>query len=145
MLYREQLESMGCSTPGCDHSAHDGPLFLHARCHTGAKTRASYEGGVLTITCAVCKAVVAQIAVADEAELPYHPQAGATRNFPKGTVRPDDEGELAMAITVDREHDRIHLDLGSKPISWISMTSGEARGFAELLREKARQLDGLDL
>jgi len=63
-LTREELDKMTCAGCHGDEHAH-GPLFLHARCHMHAGTFASYLNGVLTVTCAKCKKLVAKIAVAE--------------------------------------------------------------------------------
>lgn len=78
-------------------------------------------------------------------EEPEGERLGATGNFPLGQIGPSDQGELAVAVAVDRRNNRIHMDLGPSPIKWISMTTAEARAFADALRGKARELDGLDL
>ena len=71
--YRADLDRLaagGCQSPGCDHSAHDNTVFLHARCHPSAPTYCSYEAGsgVLRITCSVCRKPVASVAVASALE-----------------------------------------------------------------------------
>jgi hypothetical protein len=53
-----------CHSPGCDHTHHDGPMFLHPRCHLGFPTWVSYEKGVITVRCAKCEKLVAEIEVA---------------------------------------------------------------------------------
>ena len=64
-LFKENLDGMGCTTEGCDHSAHDGGLYFHGRCHPGAGNNVQYKGGLLDITCKQCKKRVALIAVAE--------------------------------------------------------------------------------
>jgi hypothetical protein len=61
-LTRTQLDNMHCSTPGCDHSAHDG-LMLVGKCHPRAAQTACYRDGVLVIACALCRKIVMRIAV----------------------------------------------------------------------------------
>jgi hypothetical protein len=53
----------GCQLPGCDHGAHAGPMFLHARCHPRAALSVSVDPTrrELLIACAVCKRPVATI------------------------------------------------------------------------------------
>ena len=68
MLYKEDLDAMHCGH--CEKNAYPhqklmgGPEFyFHGRCHITSPTWTSYEDGVLTITCAECKKVIAKIAV----------------------------------------------------------------------------------
>lgn len=61
-LTRRDLDAAACSTPGCDHTAHDG-LILNGRCHPRGTTLSEYRDGIVTITCAECGRVVTQIAV----------------------------------------------------------------------------------
>jgi hypothetical protein len=63
-FFRQQLDQAQCNSPDCDHSGHDGGLYLHGSCHPNAQLAAYYENGVLTLLCADCDAVVVQIAVA---------------------------------------------------------------------------------
>lgn len=66
--YREDLDVMRCGDPGCTHVGHDG-LHLLARCHDQYPPACIYRGdGVLVFECIVCKAVVAEVAVASRAE-----------------------------------------------------------------------------
>lgn len=62
---RKDLDRMGCDSPGCDHTAHEGLVF-HPACHPGTPTWAEYSAmtGAVTLRCAVCAADVARIAVA---------------------------------------------------------------------------------
>jgi hypothetical protein len=59
---------MVCSTPGCDHTSHEG-LFLHGRCHPESVADVVYQDGCLTITCSKCKKEIAVVAVARAALL----------------------------------------------------------------------------
>jgi hypothetical protein len=60
--YKEQLDRMKCSTPGCtsQHCA----LYLSPACHPGAPLSVLYEAGTLTIECHECRGFVDRIAVA---------------------------------------------------------------------------------
>jgi len=62
-LYIEDLNKLICDDPGCTNDHKEG-LVLNSKCHTGKGTISWYSHGILTITCAVCEAVVAKIAVA---------------------------------------------------------------------------------
>jgi len=61
-LTRAELDVAQCSNPDCTEE--HGPLILHSRCHTGVPTWATYEAGVLTITCAECGQEVTAVTVA---------------------------------------------------------------------------------
>jgi hypothetical protein len=65
---------------------------------------------------------------------------GATGRFPYGRTGPDDEGELAAALAVDRANGVIRIEFG-KPVGWLSLPSGHARALAKILLEKADELD----
>jgi hypothetical protein len=59
---------------------------------------------------------------------------GATGNFPQGKVRPDDEGELAVAIST--EGDMVFLNFG-KPVHWVSLPKHDVIELAKVLLAKA--------
>jgi hypothetical protein len=61
---RADLDAKKCGNPGCDHSAHDKPLYVHAPCHLDAPPWFAYYDGVLVVTCSVCDAFVCGIRVA---------------------------------------------------------------------------------
>jgi hypothetical protein len=70
-LNRTDLERAvlsGCQVPLCDHKNHERTLYLHGRCHLGAKVDVSYTSGsgVVRIACAICEKLISQIKVADE-------------------------------------------------------------------------------
>lgn len=65
---------------------------------------------------------------------------GATGRFPLGKVGPDDEGELAMALAVDRANGIVRVMFG-KPVSWVGLYSPQLRELAQMLIEKANELD----
>jgi hypothetical protein len=65
MLYREDLDSVGCTLPGCDHEHHGGDgIFLHSKCHLGSGMEVEYVDGKIIVRCLECKNPVATIAVA---------------------------------------------------------------------------------
>jgi hypothetical protein len=72
-LTRQQLDRLGCDTPGCDHTAHDG-LILHSNCHPDTPTWAEYNAnaGTLTIRCAECNHRIVRIAVAPGPPIDLH-------------------------------------------------------------------------
>jgi hypothetical protein len=60
---------------------------------------------------------------------------GGTGKFPDGSLGPHDEGELKMAIAVDR-HGNIHFNFG-KDVSWFALPKGQAIDFAKTILTKA--------
>lgn len=64
-LKRKDLDVSSCSSPGCNHKAHDGGLLLGARCCKTSSLRVVYMAdGVLEIRCAKCRKAVVAIEVA---------------------------------------------------------------------------------
>lgn len=73
-LLRHELDGMRCSEPTCDHRNHEA-LYLHSSCHTKSPTAARFFGnGSLVISCGVCEAFVARIAVGHEDTARLAPQ-----------------------------------------------------------------------
>jgi len=62
---RRQLDEATCSAPGCDHTAHDDGLWLHAACHPDQPVQAFYLDGVIEMQCAICGRMVVRVEVAD--------------------------------------------------------------------------------
>ena len=62
--FAEDLDQCHCGVVGCEHTTHDGEIFLHSLCHPNAPTWASYRGGVLSISCAECGRHICAVAVA---------------------------------------------------------------------------------
>lgn len=70
VLYLEDLEDSvahGCSDPACDHK-HDGPLFLHPRCHLYGRLDASFQFGesYIEMVCSVCHEIVMRLQIASK-------------------------------------------------------------------------------
>lgn len=64
LLYREMLDGMHCSSPGCDHKNHaDQGIYIHANCHPHKALHVQYRHGLLSLECADCKKVVAKVVV----------------------------------------------------------------------------------
>jgi hypothetical protein len=72
---------------------------------------------------------------------PHHPLAGPTGRFPQGKQSSDDEGELRVAMAVDRAANLVRLDFG-KPVAWLSVGPDDARHLALELLKAASKLDG---
>jgi len=67
-LTRVELDAGRCEH--CDDPGHvHEPLVLNQRCHPMEDTRAEYHEGVLTVRCAACDQMVAEIAVAGPVNL----------------------------------------------------------------------------
>ena len=65
---------------------------------------------------------------------------GATGTFPYGKLDPHDEGEIAVAIAADPRHGVVRFEFG-KLISFLALPAAHARQLAEVLVEKADQVD----
>ena len=63
----------------------------------------------------------------------------AKRAYSQGRVRPDDEGDLACAITTDHVRKRIIMDFG-KEVTWLAMTADDAVSWANQLLARAREI-----
>ena len=61
---------------------------------------------------------------------------GATGEFPDGMLNKNDEGELRVAIGIEKG--RVVIDFG-KDVHWLGMTPIEAAEFASTLLRKARE------
>lgn len=64
LLYREDLERLGCSATGCTETHREGEIYFHSQCHLDAPTWVHYRADVLTIECSVCRKHIASIVVA---------------------------------------------------------------------------------
>jgi len=62
--------------------------------------------------------------------------------FPHGKKFPDDEGELAIRIASDPEHDVVRIDFG-KPVQWMALEPTEALELATLIVQHAIQLPSM--
>jgi len=65
--FAEDLDRLGCDVAGCDHSTHDGEIYIHSLCHASVPTWTSYRAGVLSVWCAECGRQVSAVAVAERA------------------------------------------------------------------------------
>jgi len=65
---------------------------------------------------------------------------GATGRFPEGQADAEDEGELRLAVAADHQQALVRIVFG-KPIAWLGLPATKARAFAQILVEKADELD----
>lgn len=65
---------------------------------------------------------------------------GPTGKFPYGKLHESDEGELAVGIACDFQQNVVVFNFG-KPLAWLALPPGKARELAQLLIEKADELD----
>lgn len=63
---------------------------------------------------------------------------GATGEFPKGKMHPEDEGQIKLGVTV--RGNKVLLMFG-KPITWLGMDPEDARKIALALMECAAQVE----
>jgi hypothetical protein len=68
ILTKELLDNMVCSNPDCNHTAHDSEMYLHSKCHPESPAWCIYYGGVITVICAECENIIADILVASGQE-----------------------------------------------------------------------------
>lgn len=64
---------------------------------------------------------------------------GATGEFPRGKIAPEDEGELTIAIGAWRGI--VRIDFG-KRITWVGMPPEQAREMARRLIKHADEIEG---
>lgn len=70
----------------------------------------------------------------------FNAKMGATGQHPYGKLNRTDEGELSVAMAVDARQGVIRLEFG-KPVGWLALPAAHARRFAQLLLQKADELD----
>lgn len=63
----------------------------------------------------------------------------ARREYPAGRMGHEDDGALAMAITIDRQRNTIVIRFG-KPVEWIGFGRKEAEALIGLLQTKLNEL-----
>lgn len=61
------------------------------------------------------------------------------KKYPKGKIRPDDEGELDIEVAIDKKSNRILINF-NKPVHWIGLDAGAAKVLADTLKEKIKDL-----
>lgn len=78
----------GCSHPECDHSKHDGTIFLHGQCHQRARVLAKHgiKNDVVYLSCIECGQAIIKIqssAPIDRIDLENrcHPGAGVDASY----------------------------------------------------------------
>lgn len=62
---------------------------------------------------------------------------GPTGEFPEGKLNDDDEGALAVAVSIDQ--DNVVVNFGT-PVVWFELPLDQAIAFAENIIEKAKKL-----
>ena len=70
----------------------------------------------------------------------FRDQLGATGEHPYGTMGPDDKGELRAALTADHRHGVVRMEFGTL-VKWVGLPAAHARHLAQLLLDKADELD----
>ena len=66
------------------------------------------------------------------------PDLGATGKYPEGKLREDDEGEIAIGITV--YEGKVILDLGDD-MGWVGFTPEQAHRIASILQKRAGEAE----
>jgi hypothetical protein len=62
-------------------------------------------------------------------------KVGPTGEFPEGSLGPEDEGELTIAVRHD-DAGNVYIEFG-KPVAWMAMPKERAAGLARLLLKHA--------
>ena len=70
-------------------------------------------------------------------------EIGPTGTFPKGKICPEDEGELAIGMSIDPEKKIIVIEFG-KPVAWLGLHVEEATQIADDLLNKVNKLSELE-
>jgi hypothetical protein len=65
---------------------------------------------------------------------------GATGQFPRGQADLTDEGEIRLALATDHVNAIVRIVFG-KPVGWLGLSAEDARALAQMLVEKADELD----
>lgn len=63
---------------------------------------------------------------------------GPTGKYPYGKLRPDDEGELRIAVFTD-EHKNVCIDFGTET-TWIALPKDKAIAFGTAIIEQAKEI-----
>lgn len=66
-------------------------------------------------------------------------ESRARREWSQGRINSDDEGDLAMAVTADKEHGVVILDFG-KPVKWVGLPPQNVAQLVEMLIKAAREV-----
>lgn len=66
------------------------------------------------------------------------PKLGATGEYPRGKLNPDDEGALMLGVGPDGQGN-VRVEFG-KPVAWLALPRAEAIAFASLILKHARAL-----
>lgn len=70
----------------------------------------------------------------------FNAKMGATGQFPYGKLGKHDQGELTVAMAVDRRQGIIRMEFG-KPVAWLGLPAAHARHLAKMLVQYADTLD----
>ncbi len=69
-----------------------------------------------------------------------HLGLGPTGKFPQGKMSDHDDGELKVAMAVDKKNNRIVIDFGT-PITWVGLSAEDARMLAISLLLKVKEME----
>lgn len=73
----------------------------------------------------------------------YPTKLGALGSYSQGKLDARDKGDLALAITADRQRKIVRIDFGTE-VSWLGMEAHQARMFGETLLKAAKALEDGD-
>lgn len=66
-------------------------------------------------------------------------EVGATGEYPRGRLEPDDEGELQLGIAADPENGVVRVAFG-KGVKWLAFSADDVGRFCALLMHKAQEV-----
>ncbi len=104
----DRVASQGCQVRGCDHSQHEGQVYLHSRCHMEAQVTAAYCSPAdikeVQVACAGCGAFVCRVKVKEVMPLKKCHDTPVEVEYTKGSgvlnVKCNQCKELIAAIPV---------------------------------------------
>lgn len=64
---------------------------------------------------------------------------GPTGKFPQGKINENDQGELAFAVTHDREKNLVIINF-CKDVSWLGLDPNTCEGFIQILQKHLKEL-----
>ena len=65
---------------------------------------------------------------------------GATGDFPDGKLTPDDEGEMVLAVSSNRDARLVAMNFGEKPVKWFAIPPEQALEIADALIAAAKRV-----
>ncbi len=67
---------------------------------------------------------------------------GPSRQFPKGKLNEDDQGELTIGVATDKEKKTVIINFG-KRVAWIGLPAEGLKIFINILQDKLKGIEKL--